>query len=80
MRKLITTIAAAMACLLAGTALAGISAEEAARLGGPELTPMGAERAGNADGTIPEWTGGLVEPPANYQPGGDLVDPFPYDT
>ncbi|KAA0691860.1 DUF1329 domain-containing protein [Halopseudomonas laoshanensis] len=26
---------------------------------GAELTPIGAERAGNAAGTIPEWTGGL---------------------
>lgn len=37
---------------------AGVSAEDAARLDG-ELTPMGAMRAGNADGTIPPWTGGL---------------------
>ena len=27
------------------------------------LTPMGGERAGNADGSIPEWTGGLVSAP-----------------
>ncbi len=27
------------------------------------LTPIGAERAGNADGSIPAWTGGLVSPP-----------------
>ncbi len=27
------------------------------------LTPVGAERAGNADGSIPAWTGGLVSPP-----------------
>ena len=26
------------------------------------LTPMGAERAGNADGSIPAWTGGMVAP------------------
>ena len=52
---------------------AKISAEEAARLGGEELTPMGAERAGNADGSIPEWTGGIQEPPANYKPGERLV-------
>ena len=58
---------------------AGISADQAARLGGPELTPMGAERAANADGTIPEWTGGLTELPAGYKEGGELVDPFPED-
>lgn len=27
------------------------------------LTPMGGERAGNADGSIPAWTGGAVLPP-----------------
>jgi hypothetical protein len=27
------------------------------------LTPFGAERAGNADGSIPPWTGGIVSPP-----------------
>lgn len=27
------------------------------------LTPMGGERAGNADGSIPPWTGGLTAPP-----------------
>ncbi len=27
------------------------------------LTPMGGERAGNADGSIPAWTGGLVSAP-----------------
>lgn len=28
------------------------------------LTPMGSERAGNAAGTIPAWTGGFTEIPA----------------
>jgi hypothetical protein len=27
------------------------------------LTPLGGERAGNADGSIPAWTGGMVSPP-----------------
>ncbi|HTQ72350.1 MAG TPA: DUF1329 domain-containing protein [Acidocella sp.] len=27
------------------------------------LTPLGGERAGNADGSIPAWTGGLTAPP-----------------
>ncbi len=79
MRRSAISLVSATACLLAGTAVAGISPEEAARLGGPELTPMGAERAGNADGTIPEWTGGLMQPPSNYTAGGPLVDPFPED-
>jgi len=66
-----TLIAGAAASLLVSTAsLAAISAEEAARLGGPELTPMGAERAGNADGTIPEWTPMTEAPPCSlaYRP------------
>ncbi len=39
-------------------ALAAVSPEQAAELG-KSLTPVGAERAGNAAGTIPAWTGGL---------------------
>jgi hypothetical protein len=52
------------------------SAEEAARLG-TTLTEIGAERAGNADGSIPPYTGGLTTPPASYVPGsGKRPDPF----
>lgn len=66
---------------LSGLALAKVSPEEAAQLGitGTPLTPMGAIRAGNAEGTIPEWTGGLAEPPPGYVPGGDYVDPYADD-
>lgn len=39
-----------------GTAFAQVSPEEAAKLG-KELTCVGAEKAGNAEGTIPEYTG-----------------------
>jgi hypothetical protein len=41
--------------LLAPAATAKASAEEAARLG-TELTPIGAEKGANADGSIPAWT------------------------
>ncbi len=44
-----------------------------------DLTPMGSERAGNAEGTIPEWTGGITEPPAGYSPGDHHPDPFADD-
>jgi len=40
---------------------------------------VGAERAGNAAGTIPPWKGGLTEPPAGYVPGEQHVDPYPDD-
>ncbi|HYE52228.1 MAG TPA: DUF1329 domain-containing protein [Azospirillaceae bacterium] len=46
---------------------------------GKTLTPMGAEKAGNKDGTIPEWTGGITKPPAGYKAGGHPVDPFADD-
>jgi hypothetical protein len=57
--------------------MAAVSGEEASRLG-DTLTPMGAERAGNGD-QIPEWTGGLTEPPAGFNAGGRYIDPFPQD-
>lgn len=43
---------------------------------GKDLTPFGAITAGTADGLVPAWTGGVVKPPAGYQPGDDLVDPY----
>ena len=38
-----------------GHAVAGAKPDQVHRLS-EDLTPMGSERAGNADGTIPEWT------------------------
>ena len=55
-----------------------VSEAEAARLEA-DLTPMGAERAGNAEGTIPAWTGGITAPPPGYQPGAHHPDPYPGD-
>jgi hypothetical protein len=43
---------------------------------GPGLTPMGAIQAGNADGTIPPWTGGLVGT-ISSKPVHTRPDPFP---
>ncbi len=40
------------------------------------LTPVGAERAGNADGTIPAWTGGLRQPPSGWSAEQGYVDPY----
>lgn len=64
---------AACAC----QAQAKVDPAQAARLG-QDLTPMGAERAGNASGTIPAWTGG-VEVPAGYRPGMHHPDPYAND-
>ena len=41
-----------------------------------DLTPMGATRAGNADGSIPAWTGGLTTPPAGWVHDKGYIDPF----
>jgi hypothetical protein len=51
------------------------SAASAADLG-HTLTPMGAVKAGNADGTIPAWTGGYTTPPAGWSAGDPRPDPF----
>ena len=57
----------------AGSAIAGpADAERLAR----DLTPIGAERAGNADGSIPTWTGGITSPPELYSEGDYHPDPF----
>jgi hypothetical protein len=55
-----------------------VSPEEAARLG-TTLTPVGAEMAGNADGIIPPYTGGLPQDlaPPGYTPG-DTMLPNPF--
>ncbi|NLU13065.1 MAG: DUF1329 domain-containing protein [Gammaproteobacteria bacterium] len=60
------------------TAQAAVSPEEAAQLGA-KLTPIGAERAGNAAGTIPEWTGGLPVNAGKVDERGFLEDPFAQD-
>jgi len=62
----------------AGIVSAELTTDQIARLGA-DLTPLGGERAGNADGTIPEWGGGLTMPPANYEEGKHYPDPFDDD-
>ncbi|WP_334190073.1 DUF1329 domain-containing protein [Noviherbaspirillum sp.] len=66
-----------MLSLAAATQAAGaaVTAEEAARLMS-ELTPFGAERAGNRSGTIPAWEGGYTKVPPGYQSGQPRPDPF----
>jgi hypothetical protein len=62
----------------AGLAQAQVSAAEAGRLG-QDLTPLGAEKAGNAAGTIPPWEGGLPRDPDAFKPGLGYPDPFADD-
>src|SRR6185295_16854177 len=74
-------LAAAAACVALPT-WAAVSPQEAAKLGA-ELTPLGGEKAGNADGSIPEWTGGIKSPAdagvPNYKTGQHHPDPFAND-
>jgi hypothetical protein len=79
MHKINLIIGAAVTALFVATpAMAEVSAADAAKLG-KSLTPMGAEMAGNASGTIPAWDGGLTKAVAGYVEGGHYPDPFAAD-
>jgi hypothetical protein len=68
--------AAVLACLCgAGPAFAAVSAEEAATLRNSRM-PLGGERAGNKEGTIPAWEGGYKTVPPGYRSGRPRPDPF----
>jgi hypothetical protein len=71
------TLAVALA-VFAAPGFAAVTADEAAKLKS-ELTPLGGEKAGNKDGTIPAWTGGHTTPTPGDQPGGRRGDPFKDD-
>lgn len=77
MNNYLLTLSASLVLGLAiNPAYAAVSADEAAALKNT-LTPMGAERAGNADGSIPEWDGGMTQDPAGAKFGDVPADPFP---
>jgi hypothetical protein len=61
--------------LLASGVMAAVSEQEAAQLGA-SLTPLGGEIAGNADGSIPAWSGGLSTSAAAVDAKGFLTDPY----
>ncbi|MGA3802352.1 DUF1329 domain-containing protein, partial [Pseudomonas fluorescens] len=60
---------------LCTSAMAAVSPEEAAKLGST-LTPVGAEKAGNADGMIPAWSGGLPKNTGAIDSAGFLANPY----
>src|SRR5690606_2277029 len=74
LRKLLLTGSVMALSWMSANALAAVPEAEAAKLG-KELTPVGAERAGNG-GAIAEWTGGLTEITAGYKNDGTDVNPF----
>jgi len=58
--------------MASGQLQAAVDASEAAKLGA-SLTPVGAEKVGNAAGTIPTWNGGLPKD------AGKVIDGFRQD-
>jgi len=76
LRFLVAFVAAGLV-IGASPVRAALTAGEMAQLGveGTPLTPMGAIRAGNADGSIPAWSSKPLSPPPGYKPG-DYPDPF----
>ncbi len=45
----------------------------------PDLTPVGAQRAGNEAGTIPAWDGGITQAIPGYTAGERVKDPYADD-
>jgi len=72
-----TLLAASLAMTLGAQAQAAVTAQEAAKLG-TSLTLVGAEKAANADGSIPAYAGGLTTAPASFKTGDSMrPDPYP---
>ena len=61
-----------------GSVQAAVPAAQANRLGA-DLTPVGAEKAGNKEGTIPAWDGGITKPIPGYKAGSHHADPYAAD-
>ncbi|UVJ45383.1 DUF1329 domain-containing protein [Pseudomonas sp. LS1212] len=71
-----TLLAASLAMIVAAQAQAAVPAQDAAKLGS-SLTLVGAEKAANADGSIPAYAGGLTTAPASFK-AGDSMRPDPF--
>lgn len=79
MKTISLTFSALAFALFSLTSHAAVSEAMAAELGN-SLTPTGAERAGNADGSIPAWQGGLATNAGSVDAFGRLSDPFADET
>ena len=71
-----TVLAASLTIILVAQAQAAVSTQDATQLGS-SLTLVGAEKAGNADGSIPAYSGGLTTAPASFK-AGDSMRPDPF--
>lgn len=80
----IKTWCAAAAMASAGTLSlfawhANAATEAQAQQLGRELTPLGAEKGANKDGSIPAWNGGDTKAPGGWKPGQARPDPYAAD-
>ncbi|WP_299734993.1 DUF1329 domain-containing protein [uncultured Endozoicomonas sp.] len=71
-RMMLTTVLLTVSTLVLSDAVTSLQ--------GDTLTPVGAEKAGNSDGTIPAWTGGLKTSDGAMQDNGSMADPFKGDS
>ena len=62
MKTIATLVFSSLAIGIAGFAHAALSPEEIAKLGGSDYNEVGAKRAGNADGSIPAYSGKIPGP------------------
>lgn len=76
--KKLTLISAVSFAIASMSATAAVTPDQAAKLG-KELTPVGAERGANSDGSIPAWNNGITAAPAGYSKGDHHIDPFSGD-
>ena len=77
-KSILTASLVAASVALALPAAAELSAADLAKLG-TTLTPLGAEKAGNAAGTIPAWEGGITKVVPGFKEGGIYPDPYASD-
>ena len=79
--KLFRVAISTLTMAVAASSYAASSARGVAELGleGTKLTPAGAIRDGNAEGTIPKWKNIRVKAPSGFKPGMFHTDPFASD-
>lgn len=75
MKNLSISLSGIALALVALSLHAAVPADQAARLES-SLTPVGAERSANQNGSIPSWSGGLKGKAGTVDAFGHLSDPF----
>jgi hypothetical protein len=77
MKRRTFSLLASVSLMVLKTSRASATASNDASLLTTTLTQMGAERAGNADGSIPAWTGGLTTLLDGLKPNDYVPELFP---